>query len=262
MEAAKRDSRSGQTTFGPRVTLLGCEVNVLSLEQSVEAVASIVQRGVSMQHCVVNAAKLVAMRDDPELRRIVLDCPIVNADGQAVVWAARLLGTPLPERVAGIDLLHALLEWAAREGHPVYFLGATAEVLRQAVAHACARFPGLIVAGSHDGYFSTADEEAVVAGIHDSGVDLLFVGMPSPRKEYWLSGNLARLGVPFAMGVGGSFDVLAGKVRRAPKWMQKLGLEWFYRFAQEPRRLWRRYLVGNARFACMVWQERRRRRRS
>jgi len=262
MDGAERSSRVEEAAFGARVALLGCEINVLSLEQTVAAVATIVRRGVPVQHCVVNAAKLVAMCDDPELRRIVLDCPIVNADGQAVVWAARILGTPLPERVAGIDLFHALLQWAADAGHPVYFLGATAEVLRQAVARAIERFPALIVAGSQHGYFSAADEDAVVSHIHGSGAQLLFVGMPSPRKEYWLARNLSRLGVPFAMGVGGSFDVLAGKVRRAPKWMQKLGLEWFYRFAQEPRRLWRRYLVGNARFARMVWQERRRRRRS
>lgn len=261
MHGADQSSRAEDAAFGARVAMLGCEINALSLEQTVTVAATIVRCGIPVQHCVVNAAKMVAMRDDPELRRIVLECPIVNADGQAVVWAARLLGTPLPERVAGIDLFHALLQWAADARHPVYFLGATADVLREAVARATERFPGLVVAGSRDGYFSVADDDAVVKAIHNSGAELLFVGMPSPRKEYWLARNLPRLGVSFAMGVGGSFDVLSGKIRRAPSWMQKLGLEWFYRFAQEPRRLWRRYLVGNARFARMVWEERRHRRR-
>jgi N-acetylglucosaminyldiphosphoundecaprenol N-acetyl-beta-D-mannosaminyltransferase len=252
---------TGGSLFGPRVELLGCWINVLDLEQTVQAVDRIVQQGMPVQHCVVNAAKLVRMRDDPKLRQIVLDCPIVNADGQAVVWAARILGAPLPERVAGIDLFLALLEWAAGAGHPVYFLGATAEVLESAVAQALRRTPSLVVAGTQHGYFSADDEDEIVRRIHDSGARLLFVGMPSPRKEYWLAQNLAGLGVPFAMGVGGSLDVLAGKVQRAPRWMQRLGLEWFYRLAQEPRRLWRRYLVGNARFAHLVWREYRRRRR-
>lgn len=255
MQEAEPISPAEQKPFGPRVAVLGCEINALSLEQTIAAVAAIVSRGVPVQHCVVNAAKLVAMRDDPELRRIVLECPIVNADGQAVVWAARLLGVRLPERVAGIDLFYALLEWAADAGHPVFFLGATDQVLRQAIARAIDCFPALIVAGSQHGFFTAADEDAVVAHIRASGADLLFVGMPSPRKEYWLARRLGRLGVPFAMGVGGSFDVLAGKVRRAPNWMQRLGLEWFFRFAQEPGRMWRRYLVGNMRFAFMVQQE-------
>lgn len=261
MHGGEQSSRAEDAAFGARVAMLGCEINALSLEQTVAAVATIVRRGVPVQHCVVNAAKLVAMRDDPELRRIVLECPIVNADGQAVVWAARMLGTPLPERVAGIDLFYALLDWAAHARHSVYFLGATDEVLRQAVSRAVERFPELIVAGSQHGYFSAADEDSVVDHVRSSNAQLLFVGMPSPRKEYWLARNLRRLGVPFTMGVGGSFDVLAGRVRRAPDWMQKLGLEWLFRFVQEPRRLWRRYLVGNGRFTLMVWQERQRGRR-
>jgi N-acetylglucosaminyldiphosphoundecaprenol N-acetyl-beta-D-mannosaminyltransferase len=261
MQEEERISSADQETFGPRVALLGCEINALSLDQTIDAVAAIVRRGVPVQHCVVNAAKLVAMRDDPELRRIVLECPVVNADGQAVVWAARLLGAPLPERVAGIDLFYALLKWAADAGHPVYFLGATDQVLRQAIARAIYRFPGLIVAGSQHGFFTAADEDAVVDRIRASGARLLFVGMPSPRKEYWLARRLGQLRVPFAMGVGGSFDVLAEKVSRAPDWMQRLGLEWLHRFAQEPRRMWRRYLVGNMRFVLMVQQERKSRKR-
>jgi len=111
------------------------------------------------------------------------------------------------------------------------------------------------VAGAHDGFFDEAEDAALCAEIAGLRPQLLFVGMPSPRKEHWLAANLERLGVPFAMGVGGSFDVLAGLTRRAPLWMQRAGLEWFYRFAQEPRRMWRRYLIGNARFLAIVARE-------
>ncbi|MGO8683256.1 MAG: WecB/TagA/CpsF family glycosyltransferase, partial [Thermoleophilia bacterium] len=207
-------------SLGKRKTILGCEINALSLEQTVKAVAEIVACGKPVQHCVVNAAKLVAMRDDPELQEIVRSCPLVNADGQAVVWAARFLGRPLPERVAGIDLFQALLTWAAAANHSVFFLGATEEVLDLAVAHTLERLPNLIVAGAHDGYFNGAAEDEVMTRIRDSGAELLFVGMPSPRKEYWLARTLPALGVTFAMGVGGSFDVIAGKVHRAPRWVQ------------------------------------------
>ncbi len=251
---------AGATVGARAVRLFDCDVHALTMADTLAEVDRLVARGTPSQHCVVNAAKAVAMADDERLREIVASCDLVNADGQAVVWASRLLGVPLPERVAGIDLFEALLARAARKGWAVYFLGARQHVVDAVVERARREHPALRIAGRHHGYLHAQhDTDEVVAQVRAAAPDILFVGMPSPKKEYWLAENLERLGVPFCMGVGGSFDVYAGKTRRAPKWMQDAGLEWLYRFAQEPRRMWKRYIIGNARFVCLVARERRRR---
>jgi N-acetylglucosaminyldiphosphoundecaprenol N-acetyl-beta-D-mannosaminyltransferase len=245
---------------GERVTVLGCPVDVLDMPATVARCLELVERGVPAQHVVVNAAKLVEYDRNPRMAEIIRGCEIVNADGQAVVWAARMLRRPLPERVAGIDLMHELMAAAARDGRRVYLLGARPEVLADAARRFEEQNPGLQIAGSQHGWFSDDESPAVVQAIRDAKPDLLFVAMSSPRKEYWLSEHLTALGVPFAMGVGGAFDVVAGLTRRAPRWMQRAGLEWFFRLAQEPRRLWRRYLVSNVRFARLVLRDLRSRR--
>ena len=205
-----------------------------------------------LQHMSVNVAKLVSLRDDPFLRSAVGACGLVTADGQGVVWAARLLGLRAPERVAGIDLMFGLLERAERNRHRVFILGARPEVLERALASLRAAYPRLEIAGARDGYFSDEEAPEVCAEIRAARPDMLFVAMSSPRKEYFLDQHGPGLGVPFAMGVGGSVDVIAGLTRRAPLAVQRLGLEWLYRLGQEPRRLARRYLLTNVRFAGMV----------
>ena len=200
----------------------------------------------------VNAAKIVAMRNDDELRRLVDDCELITADGQAVVWASRLLGDPLPVRVAGIDLMLELMALAERRGYRVYVLGAHQDVLEQALANLRERHPRLRVAGYHHGYFSAAEEPSVAAEVRAARPDLLFVAMSTPRKEYFLGHWGPELDVPFAMGVGGAVDVVAGVTRRAPRVLQRLGLEWAFRLAQEPRRLFRRYLVTNLAFVGLT----------
>jgi N-acetylglucosaminyldiphosphoundecaprenol N-acetyl-beta-D-mannosaminyltransferase len=158
----------------------------------------------------------------------------------------------VPERVAGIDLMVQLLGVCAQRGYRPYFLGARRDVLDHAIAVARQRWPGLEFAGSRDGYFRSEEEPAVVDEIRGSGADCLFIGMPTPRKERFLHQHRDRLGVPFIMGVGGSFDVLAGLVARAPAAMQRMGLEWLHRTLQEPRRMWRRYLATNIAFAGLL----------
>jgi N-acetylglucosaminyldiphosphoundecaprenol N-acetyl-beta-D-mannosaminyltransferase len=235
--------------------VLGADVDRLDMAQTVERCRELVEAGGPAQHVCVNAAKLVALQRDPRLREIVAGCDVVSADGQAVVWAARLLRQPVPERVAGIDLMRELLAVAERDGRRVYFLGARREVLRAALARIRARHPALQVVGARDGYFTASEEAEVCAAIRAARPDLLFVAMSSPRKEYWLGKHARELGVPFSMGVGGALDVEAGLVRRAPGWMQRAGLEWLFRLLQDPRRLLGRYVVGNARFVALVLQE-------
>ena len=239
---------------GREVYLLGCRIDALSFAATLRAIDLLVQARQPVQHCVVNAAKIVLMQKDHRLRKIVSECPLVNADGQSVVWAARILGLALPERVAGIDLFVALLGMAEERGYGVYFLGATHDIVAATVRRARREHPDLRVSGWHDGYLDEGRDD-VVTMVREARPDILFVGMPSPRKEYWLAENLERLAVPFSMGVGGSFDVYAGRLRRAPLWMQRVGLEWLYRLAQEPSRMWRRYLFGNAAFARLILEE-------
>lgn len=234
-----------------RAEVLGVAIDRLDMAQTTARCRAAIEEGRYVQHVVVNAAKIVALHDDPALRRIVADCEIVNADGQAVVWASRLLGDPLPERVAGIDLMHELLALAAREDRDVWVLGATPEVLTRALENLRAAHPGLRIAG-RDGYFSAAEEEEVCAEIRASGASLLLVAMPSPDKERFLGTHGPSLEVPLVMGVGGAIDVAAGVTRRAPRVWQRAGLEWLYRVAQEPRRLAGRYLRTNGRFVALV----------
>jgi N-acetylglucosaminyldiphosphoundecaprenol N-acetyl-beta-D-mannosaminyltransferase len=235
-----------------RAEVLGCAIDRVEMREAVDQCERYVRRGGFAQHMAINAAKLVAMRDDAELREIVGRCDLVTADGQAVVWASRLLGDALPERVAGIDLMESLLDRAEQRGFRVYFLGARAEVLTTAVERIRERHPALQVAGLRDGYFDADEEAAVADEIRAARADLLFVAMPSPAKEYFLGRRGAALGVPFVMGVGGSIDVMAGLTRRAPVLMQRTGLEWLFRLAQEPRRMFKRYLVTNVRFVAIL----------
>jgi N-acetylglucosaminyldiphosphoundecaprenol N-acetyl-beta-D-mannosaminyltransferase len=235
-----------------RALVLGCAIDRLDMEQTVERCKAVIESEQFVQQVSINAAKLVALRQDQRLREIVNRCELVNADGQAVVWASRLLGDALPERVAGIDLMHELIALAEREGYGVYILGARADVLQTAVDRIRADHPRLHIAGYHDGWFPEEHSARIAAEIRDSGARILFVAMSSPRKERWLASHGATLGVPLLMGVGGSIDIVAGVTARAPGAWQRLGIEWLYRLLQEPRRMFRRYLVTNTKFIMLV----------
>ena len=235
-----------------RVYLLDCPVDCLTLDETAAAVDKIINSRKPHQHCVINAGKLVLMQRDPELKRIVKNSDLINADGQSVVWALKLLGTPLPARVTGIDLMERLFIEADKKNYRIFFLGAQQDVLNDVLRYVSRNFPGLVVAGSQHGYFEKKDELALIEMINATDADILFVAMGSPKKEYWLGQYTPKLTVPFCMGVGGSFNVVAGRARRAPQWIQTAGMEWFYRWAQEPIRLWRRYWIDNFIFVFLV----------
>jgi N-acetylglucosaminyldiphosphoundecaprenol N-acetyl-beta-D-mannosaminyltransferase len=232
--------------------LLGVPIDALTMRQVLNVLEQVIAGKQRMLIGVVNAAKLVNMCRDPELSRAVRSADLILADGMAVVWACRLLRRHLPERVAGIDLMEQLLERGAQHRYRVFCLGATPEVLLAAMDRMHARYPGLQLAGGHHGYFSAADEPAIAEQIRRAKPDLLFVGMTSPRKEQFLQRWSRHMQVPICHGVGGAFDVMSGKTRRAPGLWQRCGLEWLYRVLQEPRRLWRRYLVTNTLFCWLV----------
>lgn len=238
-----------------RAMVLGCAIDRIGLDEAVVQCQAVIESRGFVQHMAINVAKLIAMRRDPQLREGIAQCELVTADGQPVVWASRLLGDPLPERVAGIDLMERLLALAAEKGYRIYVLGARPEILELATERMRAEFPQLQLAGCRDGYYDDADEPEIAGAIAEARADILLVAMSSPRKEFFLAEYRERLGVPFVMGVGGAIDVYAGLRQRAPLWAQRIGLEWLFRLAQEPRRLAGRYLTSNALFLGLLARE-------
>lgn len=239
-----------------RATFLDLGFDRATRREAVERCVSWCQ-GPRVPHTVItaNAAIMCMMRRDQELREACRAGDLTVADGMSVVWAARAVGQPVPERVAGVDLMKALLEEGGRRGLKVYFLGAREEVVADLASRAARENPGLVIAGHRNGYFSAGDHERIAEEIRALAPDMLFVGMPSPFKETWCQRYRDRLGVPVIMGVGGSFDVLSGHVRRAPRWMQESGLEWFWRLMMEPRKMWKRYLTTNGEFLWLTARE-------
>lgn len=235
-----------------RVSFLGVPLDALTMDQTLELAARSMRDRQPLQHVALNVAKLVNLRRDRELRDDVFGADLVGVDGMGILLGARLLGAAVPERVAGVDLMESVLALCAERGFRPYLLGARADVLEKAVENILRRHPSLVLAGFHHGYFPIADEAAIVDAIRLAGADCLFVGMPTPRKERFMARHRASLAVPFVMGVGGGLDILAGHVRRAPAGWQRMGFEWLYRTLQEPRRMWRRYLVTNATYAGIL----------
>ncbi len=233
----------------PRLNVVGHWLDALTMDETVDRCIGWCHAGGGV-HIVmpINAAIVVAMRSDPALRAAADAADLTVADGTAILWAARLAGLRLPERVTGIDLMQRLVERAAAADLSVFFLGARRPVVERLVETYRTHYPKLRVAGFQDGYFGEDEHVLLIERIRASGADLLFIGMPTPFKETWAEQHRDRLGVPVILGVGGSFDVVAGFIPRAPRILQRAGLEWLWRLLHEPRRLWKRYLIGNAAF--------------
>jgi len=237
-----------------RIEFLGAPMDSATMQETVAYIADRIEKKNFLQHVVVNVAKLVHMQKNIELAESVKACDLINIDGMGVVLGARFMGHDIPERVAGVDLFHNLLDMSAEKKFPVFLLGAEEAIVAKTVEKVQQQHNGLEVAGYHHGYFWD-DEKAVVDKIKASGARLLFVAITSPKKENFINKWQDQLGVDFVMGVGGTFDVVAGKVKRAPIWMQNYGLEWLYRVIQEPRRMWKRYFVTNTLFAWMLLKQ-------
>ncbi|WP_240616055.1 WecB/TagA/CpsF family glycosyltransferase [Listeria kieliensis] len=231
-------------------------MDTLTLQETLERISKAVENREVMQHVVINASKINLMAQDAKLAGIINESPLINADGKSIVWAARFLGYKIPDRITGIDLFEYLVALAAQKEWRVYYFGATEEVVREVVRRHQMMYPKLKLAGFRNGYFTDEESVQIAREIHASQADLLFVGFSSPKKEYWISDYQTIMQVPFAMGVGGSFDIIAGKTKRAPIWVQRAGFEWLYRLLQEPRRLMKRYIIGNTQFIGKVLKER------
>jgi N-acetylglucosaminyldiphosphoundecaprenol N-acetyl-beta-D-mannosaminyltransferase len=237
-----------------RRSLLGVEIDTVTLEEAAARVVRFVAQGGIHQVVTLNPEYLFRARTEEDLRDIVRRASLVTADGVGIVWGARVLGVDIPERVTGIDLMLAVCEEAAARGWRVFLLGGRPGVAEEAAARLGRDFPGLKIGGTHHGYFTAEEEPAVLEKIKKVEPHVLFVGLGAPAQERWIYGSRMDLGVPVAMGVGGSFDVLSGKVKRAPVWMRRLGMEWLGRLIYEPWR-WRRMLVLPL-FVLLVLKER------
>jgi N-acetylglucosaminyldiphosphoundecaprenol N-acetyl-beta-D-mannosaminyltransferase len=235
--------------------LFGLEFDPLRMDEVISYCESALANEHRILIGVANAAKIVNMRHDSALRDSLLECDLLLADGQSVVWASRLLRRPVPERVAGIDLFDRLLAHADHHRCRVYLLGAKADVLDRMREQVAQRYPNVIIAGYHDGYFVDSESAHVAEDIRNSHADMLFLGITSPKKEIFLGTYGQALGVPILHGVGGSFDIFAGVTKRAPLRWQRLGLEWLYRLLQEPQRMWKRYLRTNTAFIWLTMRE-------
>ena len=200
---------------------MDCPIDSLDMEQTLARIEEFVKDGKPRQHVVVNVAKIVEMHKDPHLRKIVSSCDLINADGMPIVWASKILGTPLPCRVAGVDLFQNLVKLCAEKGYRPFFFGAREWVVEKVVDEFKARYPQLNVAGFRNGYYSEDEESGIAEMIRNSKTDMLFVGFSSPMKEKFLNRWMAVMQVPFCMGVGGGFDIIAGRTKRVPLWMQK-----------------------------------------
>ena len=236
---------------GRRVEVLNGYFDPLTAQQTVDAVFALLDAGTRGWLCTVNVATLMTMRRSPSLQSFVDRAALIVADGQPIVWCAPLFGARLPARVAGVDLIDDLCDRAARENRGVYFLGASSAVSTNAMLALSERYPTLRIDGA-DGYFDTATGTKRADAIRASAASLLFVGMGTPRQENFIETHWERLGVGVAIGVGGSFDVIAGNRRRAHPWLRTMGLEWLVRLAQEPRRLLWRYVVTNTVFCLLI----------
>ena len=217
-----------------RTDVLGVGFDDLTLEEAAAAGAALVEAGGFHYAVTPNPEFLLAAKHNPAFRQALLGADLVLADGVGVVYSAKILGRPLKGKVPGIDFAQRLLAWMARHGKRLFLLGAKPGVAEQAGARLAEQYPGLRIAGTHDGYFQ--EDEPVVEEIRRSGADVVFVCLGAPKQELWMERWGKECGAGLLCGLGGSLDVFAGTVERAPRFWREHGLEWFYRLCKEPRR--------------------------
>lgn len=246
-----------------RIHLLNTYIDVLSLNQTVHEVNTYISNKCPLHLMGVNADKINMLNITPQLREIVNNCDIINADGASIILAAKYLGTPLPERVAGIDLMMELVKLAAEKKYKIFLLGSKEDIVNETAQVLQSRFPTLEIVGIRNGYFKKEEWDIIGDEIKNSNAQIVFVGITSPLKEYLIDYFLTQKNINTVfMGVGGSFDVISGRIPRAPVWMQKRHLEWLFRFYHEPIRLFNRYFIGNCKFIVAVYKEKKMRKKN
>lgn len=223
-----------------RLEILGVGVDRVSSSEALARIATFITEGratgASHQIVTANAEIIYQASKNEKMRTVINQAQLVTADGSGVVWASKQLGEPLAERVTGIDLVNSICAASAQYGWKLYILGSAPGVADTAAQNICDKYPGCNIIGTHHGYFDEKEEQKILEELREQKPDVLFVALGAPKQEYWIAEHVSVLGIPVAMGIGGSMDVLSGNVKRAPQWMQKLSLEWLYRVLIQPTR--------------------------
>lgn len=223
-----------------RLEILGVGVDRLTSSEALECIAAFIaegrENGTTHQIVTANAEIIYQASKNDKMREVINRAQMVTADGSGVVWASKQLGEPLAERVTGIDLVNSICAASAQYGWKLYILGSAPGVADIAAKNICDKYPGCNIVGTHHGYFDAEQEKNILAELRELRPDVLFVALGAPKQEYWIDDHIKTLDIPVAMGIGGSMDVLSGNVKRAPLWMQKMSLEWLYRFLIQPTR--------------------------
>lgn len=239
----------------PRITILNTLIDPLSVQETISLVEEYVISKTPLHLMGVNADKINEVNQNERMKQIVNSCGVINADGASVIMASKYLKKPLPERVAGVDLMQSLVALSEKKGYSIYLLGAKQEVVEKTAEVLKNKYSKLKIIGIHNGYFKEEDWPSIANELKEKKPDFVFVGITSPLKEYLIEYLQDEGCDSVFMGVGGSFDVISGKIPRAPMWMQKHNLEWLFRVIQEPKRLFKRYFVGNLKFIKSVIKE-------
>lgn len=244
-----------------KVDMFDVQVDTLSMDETLAKIVRAIKNHEQIEHVGINSSKVVQMQEDPELKKIVQQASMISIDGFSMVKAINWVYGIHPERVTGIDMMVKLLKIAEDNGFSVYFLGTKQVILDRMLENIHQQYPNLKVAGARNGYFKREDEDEIIEDINASQADILFVGITSPFKEYFINRHKQALTPSLLMGVGGSFDVISGEIDRAPEFMQKHGLEWLFRFSKEPKRLFKRYTVDNMQFMRLLIEQKNKQRK-
>ncbi len=231
----------------------GIEIDNLTIQEAIDEIEALIKKGKSSYIVTPNAAQLVLLQKDKEFKKVYESAHLALPDGMSVIWASKILGAPLQARITGTELLFSLLGTSCKKNYKIFLLGGGKQIIEEVNKNLQLKFPNLQIVGNQHGYFS--DDREIIEKINKTQADILFIGLGFPKQEKWIYHNLDQLSIKVAVCIGGVFDVVAGKTKRAPEWMQKAGIEWFFRLIQEPQRLWKRYLVGNIIFIWLVFKE-------
>ena len=238
-----------------KVTILGVPVDAITMGEAVARIDGFIEKRTPVLVATANAEMLMRATHDGALRRILQGAAMVTPDGAGTVWAAHHLGYAMPERVAGYDMVQELMREAPAKHRRIFFFGSAPGVADKAKAKAEQLYPGIEIVGTRNGFFTAADEPAIIEEIKAAHPDILLAALGVPKQEKWLAKHLGELGVPVAIGVGGTFDVMAGVMKRAPRWMQRAKLEWLFRGMMQPQRAGR--LLALPRFVLKVHAQKR-----
>ena len=236
------------------VTILGVRVDCVSPQETLALIDGFVAARTPHHVVTADASMVVTARHDPAFRAIIEEADLVTPDGFGILWASQLLRTPIPDKVSGVDLVGDLCRLSPSKGYRLFFFGAGPEVAAEAAAKMRERYPGVEIVGTRDGFFTAAEEPEIIAQIQASRADILLVALGIPKQEKWIARHKAVLGASVLIGVGGSFDVLSGRVKRAAPWMQRRGFEWLYRLYKNPRKIGK--VMTLPEFALLVLRQR------